>query len=126
MEETAQNPGKMGRPRKPIDWEQIAEMCRIHCTPEEIAGVCRVSRSTLDARCQESHGMSFQQFYADNASDGKMSLRRAQWSSALDDRNVTMMRWLGINQLGQSDKQETTTNINVSGFEVLPEQDSQE
>ncbi len=40
--------------------------------------------------------------------DLRQKLRKAQWDSAIDDKNPVMMIWLGKNELGQADKIETT------------------
>ena len=116
----------MGRPRMSLNWEEIAGMCEIHCTKKEICNVLKISEDTLDRHCREEHGVTFRVFYSWHADIGKKSLRRKQWDVALKEGNVTMLRWLGINELGQSDKQETTATVHVSGFEVIPETDSQE
>ena len=38
----------------------------------------------------------------------RQQLREAQWQSAIDDKNPIMLIWLGKNELGQTDKIETT------------------
>ena len=125
MSDSTETGAKMGRPRKEVSWDQIAEMCEIHCTPEEIANVVGVSRSSLDRKCQQEIGKTFGQFWRENADGGKASLRRTQYKAAMKG-NTTMLKWIGANWLGQSEKQETTTTVHVSGFEVIPESDSQE
>lgn len=125
MDEKAENPAKIGRPLKPINWQTVAEMAGILCTHEEIANCNRVGLQTLHDRCLADNGESFRDFYNRHADGGRESLRRAQYKSALGG-SATMLKWLGSNWLGQSERQETVSTVHVSGFEVLPEQDSQE
>lgn len=96
-----------GRPLKPVDKEQIYKLAQLWCTMEEISAHIGVSVDTLERQ------------YADiikkGKEEGKASLRRMQWRSALDG-NVTMQIWLGKNILKQTDTQpennvsETTIN----------------
>ena len=96
-----------GRPRIEIDFDQLASMCRIHCTKEECAQVLGVSEDTIDRRLNEETGEGFAAFYKKHQANGKTSLRRAQMKSALDG-NATMLIWLGKQILGQKEAQEVT------------------
>jgi len=80
-------------------------MCAIHCTGEEQASILGVSYDTLNRACQRKHEMSFAEYFRQKASHGRMSLRRRQYSAAMDG-NTTMLVWLGKNWLGQSDQPE--------------------
>lgn len=92
---------KAGRPRKAlkIPRRKITELSAIGCTVEEIAGICEVSKDTLER--------NFAAFIDKGRADGKVRLRRLQQRSA-NKGNVTMQIWLGKQLLGQSDKQELT------------------
>jgi len=110
---------KGGRPRKEVDWEQVDRMCAIHCTGEEQAALLNMHYETLNTRCHEEKDMSFLEYFKEKSASGKMSLRRKQYTSAMDG-NTTMLVWLGKNWLGQTDKTETeikelpTLNITLS------------
>jgi len=93
----------MSRPIIEIDWEQVDKMCAIHCTGEEQAAVLRVDYDTLNRACQREHDISFAEYFKQKASNGKMSLRRKQYTAAMDG-NTTMLVWLGKNWLGQTDQ----------------------
>jgi len=95
----------MARPRIPIDWDQVDKMCAIHCTGEEQAAILGVSYDTLNRACQREYEMSFAEYFRQKASHGRMSLRRKQYTAAMDG-NTTMLVWLGKNWLGQSDQPE--------------------
>jgi len=95
-----------GRPKIEFsekDWITIEECCGIHCTGEEIAGVLRVSYETLEARVKEKFGITFPEYFKQRSANGKMSLRRRQYTMAMDG-NATLQIWLGKQWLGQSDK----------------------
>ncbi len=99
-----------GRPRVEIDMELLANMVSIQCTRAECAGVLGVSESTIDRRLMEDTGEGFEAFYKKHSDDGKVSLRRAQFKTATEDGNPTMLIWLGKQILHQKDisRQEST------------------
>lgn len=94
-----------GRPRVEIDIDQLRNLVRIQCTAEECASVLNCSADTLDRRLKEEGFDGFADFYKRHSSEGKASLRRAQWKAA-QDGNPTMLIWLGKQMLAQRDKHE--------------------
>ena len=95
----------MGRPKIELsekDWLQLDSMCQIHCKKEEMSAILGISEDVLDARIKEKHGVTFSVYFAEKASGGKMSLRRRQYTQAMDG-NTTMLIWLGKNWLNQTD-----------------------
>lgn len=95
----------MARPQKQIDWDQVDKLCAIHCTGEEQANILGVDYDTLNRACHREHNLSFAEYFKQKSATGKMSLRRRQYSAAMDG-NTTMLVWLGKNWLGQSDMPE--------------------
>lgn len=95
---------KGGRPRKEIDFQMLANMCRIQMTAEECATVLDITPDTIDARLKEETGAGFSDFYKRHIEEGKMSLRRAQFKAAVEEMQPTMLVWLGKQMLGQEDK----------------------
>ena len=93
----------------PIDWGQVDKMCAIQCTGEEIAGVLDIDYDTLASACKREHGLLFSEYIGQKKSGGRMSLRRIQYSTAMEG-NATMQIWLGKNWLGQTDKLDTTSS----------------
>jgi len=94
-----------GRPKLAIDYKTLEKLCSIQCTAEEIASYFDISIDTLDRRIKEEYGINFAEYFAQNKSKGRMSLRRAQYQAAMNG-NTTMLVWLGKNWLSQTDKQE--------------------
>ena len=95
----------MARPLKQVDWQQVDQMCAIHCTGEEQAAILGMSYDTLNRACHREHEMSFEEYFKQKAATGKMSLRRKQYTTAMDG-NTTMLVWLGKNWLSQMDQPE--------------------
>lgn len=96
----------MSRPLIEIDWDQVDRMCEYHCTGEEQAGILGIDYDTLNSACKREKGCGFSDYFKQKASGGKMSLRRRQFTAAMDG-NSTMLVWLGKNWLGQTDQPET-------------------
>lgn len=101
--------GKRGQQPKEIDWAKVEQMALIQCTGEEIAAVLGVDYDTLQRACKREHGMKFADYIKQKGAGGKMSLRRKQYTTAMDG-NSTMLIWLGKNWLGQKDKSDDEIN----------------
>ena len=95
-----------GRPLFDVNWDQVDELCAIQCTGEEIAGVLGCDYDTLSRALKREKNCSFAEYFSQKASNGKRSLRRAQYTTAIEG-NPTMQIWLGKNWLGQTDEIET-------------------
>jgi hypothetical protein len=98
MASKEKNKNPVGRPSKPIDYDQVEKLAMIMCTQEEIATQFDVCVRTLQ-RDEE-----FCRAYKKGLEHGKMSLRRKQY--LMSDTNPTMAIWLGKQYLGQRDKQD--------------------
>lgn len=90
-----------GRPRIEIDTDLLMSLAKVGCTYEEIAGVfadigTAISTDTLKR--------NFADYIEKGRFAGKASLRRKQWQKAVTDGNVTMLIWLGKQELGQRDR----------------------
>ena len=104
------NNPKMGRKKKPIDWDIAKRLCECHCTRQEIAAKLGVAVTTMKERCFNENGITFEQFYNEGVKTGNASIRAVQYSKALKGDN-TMLLWLGKNRLGQSDRQEVEVKV---------------
>ena len=109
---------KMGRPKVPIDFKLLENLCGIQCTMEEIAMVMSVTVETIDARCQEEHGITFSEYYQQKKAKGKSSLRHKQWQVAMSG-DKTLLVWLGKQHLGQTDKNESTMTVTINSWDAL-------
>ena len=110
---------KTGRPLAEIDWEKVDNMCGIRSTGEEIAGVLGIGYSTLYRAIRREFDMTFDEYYTLKSQNGKVSIRRKQYQTAMNG-NPYMLKWLGVNWLGQSDKQEVEHNVNeIKGIRLI-------
>jgi len=96
---------KMGRPPKPIDWEQFDKLCKIQCSLREIAAWFECSEDTIERRCESEKNMSFADYANEKRALGKVTLKRRQYEVAMEG-NIPMLIWLGKNWLEQYDKQD--------------------
>jgi hypothetical protein len=88
----------MGRPKKDIDEGLVFRLSQIHCTLGEMASVVGCSEDTLQRR--------FADVIRRGKDQGKASLRRLQFRAARKG-NPLMLKFLGQQILGQSDKSES-------------------
>jgi hypothetical protein len=115
---------KGGRPRKEVNWAEFEKLCALQATEQEIADWFEMDTNTLEARIKEKYDMRFSEVFRQKRGRGKIALRRAQWQSAIDDRNITMQIFLGKNFLGQSDKVENHHMIDELSF-IDPDDESE-
>lgn len=92
-----------GRPFKEIDWEEFDKLCAIQCTQAELASWFDCCRDTIDAAVLREKGVPYQEYYAEKAGKGRVSLRRMQYQMALKG-DKTMLIWLGKQYLGQVER----------------------
>ena len=88
----------IGRPKKELDKDIIANLSQIGCTQEEIGSVVGISARTLQRR--------YADLVAENKNIGKASLRKKLWEKALKG-NDKLLIWLSKQELNMRDKIET-------------------
>ncbi len=81
-------------------------MIRIHCTREEITDIFNMDVKTRNRILKDRGEGTFSLLCEKYQSEGKASLRRAQWK-AVDKGVPTMLIWMGKQELGQRDKSDT-------------------
>lgn len=93
-----------GRPRITLPREAQAlleTLASYHCSAEEIHAGLEAAGYSIGLR---TLWRSFGTLIKRQRDAAKASLRRAQWQTALDG-NVTMLIWLGKQELGQRDRE---------------------
>lgn len=98
---TSDTKRRPGRPRVEVDLKVVEDLAKIHCTEAEIAAFFGVSPELIRRRKKSDE--QFRGALEKGRDQGKTSLRRLQWKSAMSG-NVTMLIWLGKQLLGQSDR----------------------
>jgi hypothetical protein len=84
-----------GRPKAKINGKDVYKLARIGCNLNEIADFHDVDPITIKRR--------FNKELLKGKADVKMRLRKAQLQAALEDRQPTMLVWLGKQMLNQTD-----------------------
>lgn len=91
-----------GRPNAKVDLKELEKICMLNCTDAELAAYFQVSVDTID---RLKKNPEFAEIMQRGKANGKLSLRRSQFRAAMEDRNPTMLIWLGKQYLEQDDKQ---------------------
>jgi hypothetical protein len=105
--ENSKNPP--GRPPYEVDYETLRGLVRIHCTGAECAAVLGVKYETLDAALKRDGVGGFREYFRNESSYGRASLRRWQWKKAKGG-NPALLIHLGKQHLGQSEKVDNTSS----------------
>ncbi len=104
---------KRGRPRLIIDKRLFENLCAIQCTLEEICSVLDCDNKTVETWCKYEYGKNFSEIFSKKRKRGLVSLRRAQFQKAIDEKNTTMQIWLGKQWLGQTEKEHVKVDSKV-------------
>lgn len=94
---------KMGRPKKELDLDQFKKFAAIGCPIVEIADFFKMTDDTLRTRIEEMTGETFSAVLKEARAQGHISIRAKQHQKALEGDSV-MLKWVGMNRLGQSDR----------------------
>jgi hypothetical protein len=86
------NGKKIGRKLLELDTSQIETLAAIGCSLEEIAAVVHCSVDTLSNR--------FSEIITRGRANGRTSLKRAMYKSAITNGNVQMQIWLSKQKVG--------------------------
>lgn len=112
--QTAKNKG--GRPKITFNeqqYETLEGLCQMQATGEEIAAFFKIDYDTLNRILYDDGHGGFSDYFKKASGVGKISLRRAQFRSAVTNSNVTMQIFLGKNWLAQKDKPDPEDDIDV-------------
>lgn len=109
----------VGRPRTRPKWQpkyaadldpaEVYRLCLIGCTVETIAARLETTPDVLNASFIHELNLA--------RAERKEKLLAAQWELAVEKGDKTMLIWLGKQDLGQTDRQESTAEYKT--FEVI-------
>jgi hypothetical protein len=108
----------MARPRKELEdikfdgWDQLDALI-VWSNEAYCAERLGINIDTLAARIKERTGLSFSEYKAQKKEPMRINLLKKQYDIAMNG-NVSMLIWLGKNELGQSDKNEVRQNLDTS------------
>ena len=102
----------VGRPKKyDIDTDTLFKLAKYNLTNIEIADIYGCDESLLVK--------NYSEFLTKGRGELKKRLRQTQYEVAVDDRNVTMLIWLGKQILGQTEKAELQMNRPIEEVEYI-------
>ena len=108
---------KVGRPKTELNLDEIEKLCRLNCTMPEIAYYFDIPLRTLEDKY--TNDQQVRQSIDRGRAHGMLSLRRKQIQIMDESNNATMAIWLGKQILGQKDKQEIISDINIEEKKVI-------
>ena len=97
------NGNHIGRPKVSIDFEELDKLCYLQCTVQEMAWWFKCTEMTLRNRVKEELHTTFENYYLQKKSAGKIALRRNLLRMA--EKNPACAIFLAKNWLGMSDQQ---------------------
>lgn len=110
--------GQRKQKQERIDLETFENLCAIQCTELEICEIFKVSPDTLLRWCKNTYGESFAETYKKKSAEGKASLRRTMFKTAMSG-NATMQIWLSRQHLGMKENIEVESRQLVKVQELL-------
>ena len=112
------DPGKgckrPGYKPKTLTKQFVYDCARLFLTQEEIGALCGLSQAQVSRRLNSDNDPELKDAYISGRNVARMSLRRAQYKKAVIEGNLVAQIWLGKQELGQSDKQESHEQIDVN------------
>ncbi len=112
------------RPKLEIDFNKVDKYLYAGCNGVSIASMIGVAPDTLYLRVEAEKGMTFSAYAQLKRSQGDDMLRVKQFESAYEDKEKTMLIWLGKQRLGQKDKIENNNN-NTETAKIVVETEDQ-
>ena len=102
----------VGRPKKyDIDTDTLFKLAKYNLTNIEIADIYGCDEALLRK--------NYSEFLTKGRAELKKRLRQTQYEVAVDDKNVTMLIWLGKQILGQTEKAEVQMNRPIEEVEYI-------
>jgi len=101
---------KLGRPRIEIDWDKFHTLLQYKPTLHDCADIMGMSPDTIERAIKREYKMTFSEYRRLKMSKMRMKLAQKQFEMAMEG-SIPLLIWLGKQHLGQSDKQETKSEI---------------
>lgn len=99
---------------KTLTTQFVYDCARLFLNQEEIGALCGLSQSQVSKRLNDDDFPELRDAFIAGRNVARMSLRRAQFKKAVEEGNLVAQIWLGKQELGQSDKREETSEVNVN------------
>ncbi len=92
------------RPKKVVDWKKVDELLIAGCLGTEIAAHFDMHHDTFYRKVEEHYGIGFTAYSAEKKAIGVSCIRKAQYDKAVNDKDNTMLIWLGKIRAGQREE----------------------
>lgn len=99
---------------KELTKQFVYDCARLFLTQEEIGALCGLSQGQVSRRLNDDDFPELHDAFIAGRNVARMSLRRAQYKKAVEEGNLVAQIWLGKQELGQADKREDTSDVNVN------------
>lgn len=86
-------PAKTGRPKREVDWGQVARLAQHFMTCEQVCAIIGISRNTLNVHCQDEHGMPIGEFLTANRTKSEAMLMGVTMQKARDGDSKCLL-WM--------------------------------
>lgn len=103
-----QIPERQGRPTRSIDYAMVEKLASIGCSVQEIKLVLGITDDKL--RKKAVNRDKFNHAFELGMTRAKMSLRRAQYIKAVEEREGKLLIWMGKQMLGQREQMDITAS----------------
>jgi len=122
--------GKMGAPRKEVDWKKFDKLCVEQCTLEDMAYELEMSPDNIENKIREKYDCTFSELFEIKRRPGLRSLRSRSYLEAMNG-NATMLIWLEKKYKKKIDIASDAEDIravkcNISNIEITVVEDSEE
>jgi hypothetical protein len=98
---------KYGKPFKTIDWIKVDKWIAEGARGTTIAERLGVYPDTLYLACERENGTTYTAYSQQKRSIGDDNILKSQYEVAIEDKNVTMLIWLGKQRCGQKETQDS-------------------
>jgi hypothetical protein len=120
----------MARPSKNLEdmefngWDQLDALI-MWASQEYCCEKLGINHDTLQRKIREKWGIGFTEYKYKRKETMRINLLKKQYDVAMAG-NVSMLIWLGKNELGQKDKLDTDMKIESNGITITVLKDEQE
>lgn len=90
-----------GRPLAPLNLREVEKLAAMGCSSPQLAEFFEVDESTVQRRKRNDD--AFKAAIARGQAKARVKLQSAQFDTAVNARNPTMLIWMGKQMLGQRD-----------------------
>jgi hypothetical protein len=108
---------RKGKKSEPLDLEKLRILCQVQANQEEVCLALDIGVDSLRKKLIQQTGMTWQEFFNQHKSVGKISARKKLYSEAMRGNTTVLIFW-AKNHLDMSDKTEQTQHVNIDPEDI--------